>query len=105
MSTATVAITGGTRGIGFGMAQALLARGHRVAVCGTDPERTDRVRAELPDSALVHAADVTDRDQVQGFWNAAVERFGVWISGSTTRASPTRAHLCGNWRPTMREKW
>ncbi|WP_327146163.1 SDR family oxidoreductase [Nocardia sp. NBC_01327] len=85
MSTATVAITGGTRGIGFGMAQALLARGHRVAVCGTDPERTDRVRAELPDSALVHAADVTDRDQVQGFWNAAVERFGgvdIWINNA-----------------------
>ncbi|WP_405138284.1 SDR family oxidoreductase [Nocardia sp. NBC_01388] len=81
----TVAITGGTRGIGFGMAQALLAGGHRVAVCGTDPERIGKVRAELPENALVHAADVTDRAQVQGFWDAAAERFegvDIWINNA-----------------------
>ncbi|MCM6771919.1 SDR family oxidoreductase [Nocardia sp. CDC159] len=81
----TVAITGGTRGIGLGMARALLERGHRVALCGSGFERVERLRLELPDTALVVAADVTDRQQVQKFWNAAVERFGavdIWINNA-----------------------
>ncbi|WP_405182855.1 SDR family oxidoreductase [Nocardia sp. NBC_01377] len=81
----TVAVTGGTRGVGLGIARALLAAGHRVAVCGTDPERIERVRAELPDEALVMAADVTDRDQVQRFWDAGCELLGpidIWINNA-----------------------
>ncbi|MET8650470.1 SDR family oxidoreductase [Nocardia aurea] len=81
----TVAVTGGTRGIGLGIARALLAAGHRVAVCGIDPERIERVRAELPDEALVMAADVTDRDQVQRFWDAGCELLGpidIWINNA-----------------------
>ncbi|MET7770068.1 SDR family oxidoreductase [Nocardia sp. NPDC005366] len=80
----TVAITGGTRGIGLGLARALLDAGHQVAVCGTDPGRIERVRTELPD-ALVVAADVTDRDQLQKFWDAGCERFGgidIWINNA-----------------------
>ncbi|GAA5071057.1 SDR family oxidoreductase [Nocardia iowensis] len=81
----TVVVTGGTRGIGLGVARALLARGHRVAVCGTDVERIEKMRAELPETALVAPADVTDRDQVQALWDAASERFGridVWINNA-----------------------
>ncbi|MVU78106.1 SDR family NAD(P)-dependent oxidoreductase [Nocardia sp. ET3-3] len=81
----TVVITGGTRGIGLGMARALLADGHRVAVCGTDIERIEQVRAELDGPALVVAADITDRDQVRELWDAAVHEFGgvdVWINNA-----------------------
>ncbi|MEV0248663.1 SDR family oxidoreductase [Nocardia sp. NPDC050712] len=81
----TVVITGGTRGIGLGMARALLADGHRVALCGVDPERVAEVQAELPDNALVVVADVTDREQAQQLWDAAVERFGtvdIWINNA-----------------------
>lgn len=81
----TVAITGGTRGIGLGLARALLTAGHQVAVCGTNLERIETVRAELPDTALVVAADVTDRDQLQQFWDAGCDRFGridIWINNA-----------------------
>lgn len=81
----TVVVTGGTRGIGLGMVHALLENGHRVALCGLDPERVEKVRAELPDTALVVTADVTDRAQVGALWDAAVDRFGpvdVWINNA-----------------------
>ncbi|AYF76992.1 SDR family oxidoreductase [Nocardia yunnanensis] len=81
----TVVVTGGTRGIGLGLARALLARGHRVAVCGTDAGRLEATRATLGDAAAVVAADLTDRAAVQALWNAAVERFGgvdIWINNA-----------------------
>ncbi|WP_040796361.1 SDR family oxidoreductase [Nocardia higoensis] len=90
----TVAITGGTRGIGLGLAWALLAAGHQVAVCGTNPERVEQVRAELPDRALVFVADVTDRDQLQKFWDAGCERFGridIWINNAGISHDRARA--------------
>ncbi|MEC3957741.1 SDR family oxidoreductase [Nocardia sp. CDC153] len=85
MSARTVVITGGTRGIGLGMARALLADGHRVAVCGTDAERVERLRAELDGTALVLRTDMTDRAQARELWDAAVARFGgvdVWINNA-----------------------
>ena len=45
--TKSVVITGGTRGIGFGMAWEFLRRGHRVAVCGRDHEGVERAVAAL----------------------------------------------------------
>ncbi|MEU7143252.1 SDR family oxidoreductase [Nocardia sp. NPDC046473] len=84
-STRTVVVTGGTRGIGLGITRALLERGHRVALCGTDTERIDELRTELSESALVVPADVTDREQLQGLWDVAAERFGgidVWINNA-----------------------
>ncbi|UFS97726.1 SDR family oxidoreductase [Nocardia huaxiensis] len=81
----TVVVTGGTRGLGLGMARALLARGHHVALCGLDRERVERTRAELSDHALVAVTDMTDRAQVRQLWDAAVDRFGrvdVWINNA-----------------------
>ncbi|MQY20906.1 SDR family oxidoreductase [Nocardia macrotermitis] len=80
-----VVVTGGTRGIGLGMARALLARGHRVAVCGTDPARIEALCGELGDTAVVFAADTTERAELQAFWDAAAERFGgvdIWINNA-----------------------
>ncbi|WP_067568514.1 SDR family oxidoreductase [Nocardia acidivorans] len=89
----TIAITGGTRGIGLGMARALLTRGHRVAVCGTNPERVKQIRAELPADSLAFIADVTDRAQLQRFWDEAVRHLGgvdIWINnaGVSHRRTP-----------------
>ncbi|MGN2637813.1 SDR family oxidoreductase [Nocardia takedensis] len=81
----TIAVTGGTRGIGLGLARALLDAGHQVLLCGTDPERVAAVRVELPDRALVTTADVTDRAALETFWDAGVRRFGridVWINNA-----------------------
>lgn len=81
----TIVITGGTRGIGLGMARALLAQGHRVSVCGSDPERVEQTRAELPDTAMVSTADVTDRVQLRRLWDTTADRFGpaeIWINNA-----------------------
>ena len=60
MSTArTVLVTGGNRGIGYAIAQRMIAEGHRVAVTarsGEGPEGSLTVRAEMNDAASIDAA-------------------------------------------------
>ncbi|MDJ0382193.1 SDR family oxidoreductase [Streptomyces sp. G-G2] len=93
--TSTVVITGGTRGIGHGLARAFLARGCRVAVCGRNAAGVEAALKSLGGGAhaVGHVADVTDRDQVAGLWTAAEGAFGrvdVWINnaGATTARRP-----------------
>ena len=67
-------VTGGSRGIGRGIAEAFLAAGADVAVCGRkEPD-------ELPNaggkSAIFIGADVRDAEQVEKMVNEVVERLG-----------------------------
>lgn len=55
----TVVVTGGNRGIGFAIAERLLADGHRVAVTarsGAGPEGTLTVAADMTDAASIDTA-------------------------------------------------
>ena len=75
-------VTGGTRGIGFAVAQALLARGDAVVVTGTSDESAQRAEkalaAEANDATRVMGVtcDVRDRAAVQRAVATVVQRFG-----------------------------
>lgn len=69
-----VLVTGGTRGIGAGIAHAFLAAGAEVLVCGrTEPPDPPRASGR---SAEFVRADVRDPEQAAGLVAAAVDRFG-----------------------------
>jgi NAD(P)-dependent dehydrogenase (short-subunit alcohol dehydrogenase family) len=89
-SDRVVVVTGGTRGIGLGLARELLARDCRVVVCGRSAAGVDAAVAELaggagPDRVTGLATDVTSRVQMQTLWDHAVATFGrvdVWINNA-----------------------
>src|ERR1017187_2739069 len=73
-----VLVTGGTRGIGAGIARAFLAAGARVLVCGrTEPDgRTDATGATDGRTVEFYRADVCDPEQAARLVDAAVNRMG-----------------------------
>jgi 3-oxoacyl-[acyl-carrier protein] reductase len=70
-------ITGGTRGIGLGIAQELVDRGARVVVTARKQEELDKVVAELGEEVAVSARGSADDEAHQAAAVAlAIERFG-----------------------------
>jgi 3-oxoacyl-[acyl-carrier protein] reductase len=71
-------VTGGSRGIGFAVAQALVSDGASVVITGRDQSHLDDAAKRLAPSSRVHAlrADVSDPAQAGAAISAAVERFG-----------------------------
>ncbi|NYG59552.1 3-hydroxybutyrate dehydrogenase/3-oxoacyl-[acyl-carrier protein] reductase [Nocardioides daedukensis] len=71
-------VTAGTRGIGRGIAEALLAQGASVVMTGRSPEKGAKALAEigLTDRTAFLAGDARDKDEVAGWVAGAVERFG-----------------------------
>jgi NAD(P)-dependent dehydrogenase (short-subunit alcohol dehydrogenase family) len=71
-----VAITGAARGIGLATAQALAARGARVAIGDLDREQAEVAAAALPGEAAGLELDVTDPDSFARFLDEAERRLG-----------------------------
>ena len=71
-----VAITGGGRGIGRAIAQALAREGARVAVGDLDRESAERVAAELGGDALGLGIDVTHHAALIAFLDEIEQRLG-----------------------------
>jgi NAD(P)-dependent dehydrogenase (short-subunit alcohol dehydrogenase family) len=71
-----VAITGAARGIGLATAQAVAARGARLAIGDLDREQAETAAASLPGDAVGLALDVTDPDSFARFLDQAEERLG-----------------------------
>jgi len=86
----TYVITGGTRGIGYGLARELIQRGHAVVICGRTDDSVQKAVEKLQGTAenaniFGQACDVTQFDQVQALWDAAVAHFGsvdAWINNA-----------------------
>lgn len=85
-----IVITGSTRGIGFGLADAFLERGGAVMVSGRSQGSVDAALAKLTakhgeERLAGYPCDVTMLEQVQALWEAAVARFGgvdIWINNA-----------------------
>jgi NAD(P)-dependent dehydrogenase (short-subunit alcohol dehydrogenase family) len=85
-------ITGGARGIGFGLAEALVARGATVAVVDLSEESAQQAAAQLGEGrAIGLAADVTDRSAIEGAVRETVTRLGgldVVVANAGVAPSP-----------------
>ena len=85
-----VVITGSTRGIGYGLALAFLARDCRVVINGRSQAAVTRAVTALTaiytaDRIFGQSADITDPAQVQALWDGANRHFGridIWINNA-----------------------
>jgi NAD(P)-dependent dehydrogenase (short-subunit alcohol dehydrogenase family) len=79
-SDMTAYISGGTSGIGLGIAQAIAARGGRVLVFGRDPVKAVQAAVEIEEAyhtvTMPGVADVRDADAVQSLFGRAVDKIG-----------------------------
>ncbi|MGU3422107.1 3-oxoacyl-[acyl-carrier-protein] reductase [Methylobacterium sp. A52T] len=69
-------VTGATGGLGQAIARALHAQGATVALSGTRPAALEALAAELGERASPVAADLSDRDSVEGLVPAAEAAIG-----------------------------
>jgi 3-oxoacyl-[acyl-carrier protein] reductase len=69
-------VAGASDGLGFAVAQALVADGVRVVVCGRDPDRIARAAERLGPDAHGVVADVGTPDGALRFVEAAVDHLG-----------------------------
>ena len=72
------AITGGTRSIGRGMADAFVREGASVVVNGRDAEKGQQCLDEMGagDRAAFYAGDATEQSAVEGLVDFAIDHYG-----------------------------
>jgi len=86
----SIVITGSTRGIGYGLADAFLDAGCMVTISGRSQADVDSAIAQLnkahgPDRLHGCPCDVTQLDQLEKLWESAKNRFGqidIWINNA-----------------------
>jgi NAD(P)-dependent dehydrogenase (short-subunit alcohol dehydrogenase family) len=85
-----IVITGGTRGIGQGMAREFLKRGHNVCITGRSQGSVDAGLKQLQDgtgdgAVIGVPCQVADLEQVQAVWDRTAQEFGgvdIWINNA-----------------------
>src|SRR5262245_3719195 len=97
-------VTGGTRGLGWAAAQALVAEGAKVLVSSRDEQAVQKAALELgaPEVAVGLAADNADPGAAERLTAAAVARFGrldgALISVGGPRGGPVSTVSDTDWR-------
>jgi len=74
--TKTLLITGASTGIGAATARAASAAGWNVALLARSADRLEELAAEIGDTALAIACDVTDRSALEDAVAKTTEKFG-----------------------------
>jgi uncharacterized oxidoreductase len=74
LSNKTVLVTGGTSGIGLGLAEAFLKADSRVIVCGRNKEKLARVKEKFPDITAI-ACDIGSGAQRKKLAAEVIRRF------------------------------
>jgi NAD(P)-dependent dehydrogenase (short-subunit alcohol dehydrogenase family) len=105
----TAVVTGGTRGIGRAIAEALLKAGAGVAICGRSAESVRKSVTELTgvskSKVMGKAADVRDNTQVAEFFNLVDEEFGgldILVNNAGVGVFKSTAELSADeWRRTL----
>jgi len=99
------AITGGTRSIGRGVAEAFLAEGATVVVNGRDASKGQQALDEMGagDRAVFYAGDATKQATCEGIVDFAVERFGkldiiLLNSGGVANTAPVAMMTDEEWQ-------
>jgi 3-oxoacyl-[acyl-carrier protein] reductase len=72
----TAIVTGGTKGIGKGLAQGFAEAGYAVLVVARDGKEADAVAAWIGRGATAFAADVADGESTKRMAAVAIERYG-----------------------------
>jgi NAD(P)-dependent dehydrogenase (short-subunit alcohol dehydrogenase family) len=76
LSGKTAIVTGASRGIGLGAAQALAAAGANVVLTSRKQDAADKAAAQIAGSAIGIAAHAVDEDQARRCVDLALDRFG-----------------------------
>ena len=85
-----VAITGGSEGIGYAMAEAFAKEGCRVAICSRSQEKLDKAKAEFQEKGFdlyVRSVDVSDSNRLYAFVEEVkndLGRIDIWINNTAT---------------------
>lgn len=84
-----VVVTGSTKGIGRGLAEEFIRRGHNVTVSSRSQADAEHAAAELtrlgPGKATGTRCDVSCKDDAQALWDharAAFDRIDIWINNA-----------------------
>jgi 3-oxoacyl-[acyl-carrier protein] reductase len=94
-------VTGASKGLGFGVAQALVREGATVAVCSRSRDRIEPAAARIGAQAFVH--DTADADRVPALMRSVEERLGpvdilVTNSGGPPVSADALSFSSSQWR-------
>ena len=95
----TILITGGTDGLGRGVAEALAARGHTLLLHGRNQERLDAVARTLDTTVRTYRADLASLDAVRGLTDALLtseHRIDVVVANAGIGGGPRQESLDGH---------